>query len=711
MHAPLKSPADTRKILAALDYSGVSLGPCRQREQLQEACATFAAVDNDALLYPFRIRKGMPAPGKPLRGWYGEGMFNNLGQFLTVYARIHAATGRPDFAEKARALVVDWEETIEDDGFFLNSRAANSIEYCFDKLVCGLLDVHEYVGCERALPVLERISRWMEHHGLPSKPYAWSGFGLLEWYTLSEYLLRAYEVTGNQLFRGLAERYRYDEYYEALRERDVEALLARADAVHNFYQAHSHVNTLNSAAAFFEQSGAAELLEAAVAGYDLVQESQVFATGMFGPLEAFMKPRQRTETLYSETGHAEISCPSWAMMRLVRHLIELTGEARYGDWMELNVYNGIGAAPATRADGRAMQYFADYGLEGARKTWGVEWSCCSTTNAINMAEYVNQIYYTGSDTLHVCLYLPSTVECELGGVAVRVSQRTAFPVDEIARFEVEADGSAMGAIAFRIPAWLSLPPSISVGGEPVAWADRDGWAVVERVWEGGEVVEVTLPMELEAVAVEPALEAGPVALRYGPVVLVVPEADGYERLSLEDVAAVRASLRRTDPDRLAFEGQAADGRPVQLRPYFELDPGEPYAMHFDDAGDRHPYWSISFGEQGAWDEVDVENFLLTERRRYMTSDAAGSSFSLEFEGTGVLWCGYRSPHAGYADVFVDGTLVERVTQLGHSSLQPSIWSSAALPPGAHQLRVVVSGEAGPGSRGAEVNVEHLRVLP
>lgn len=694
-----------------MNYEGVELGACLQRDQLEETCATFATISNDALLYPFRIRKGLPAPGTPLRGWYGEGLFNNLGQFLTLYARLHAATGDARFAEQARALVEGFEETIEEDGFFLNSRFAGGVEYSYDKLVCGLLDVHEYVVCERALPVLERLSRWMRRYGTGSKPYAWSGLAQLEWYTLPEYLLRAHAVTGDALYRELADAYRYDAFYDALLERDVDALMARADEACNFYQAHSHVNTLNSAAAFYETTGEQRYLDVTLAGYELVQASQTFATGMFGPLEAFMKPRQRGEVLHSETGHAEISCPSWAMMRLVRHLVELTGDARYGDWMELNVYNGIGAAPPTRADGRATQYFADYGLEGARKTWGIEWSCCSTTNGINMAEYVNQIYYAGDDALHVCLYLPSSIACELDGATLRLTQRTTFPVQEHVAFDVGLDRPARGAIAFRVPGWLAGAPRLTLNGAPVEHELRDGWARVERTWEDGDAIELTLPMELAVLPVEPALDAGPVALRYGPVVLVVPEDGTPRRLTLDDVAAIAASLRRTDAARLAFEGRAADGGAVALVPYYELEPDAPYAMHFDDDGDRRAHDELDYEPAASWEQVDVPYFLLTSRRRYTVSSTPGATFTVAFEGTGVLWCGYRSPRGGWADVYLDGELVERVTQLGNSVLPPTLWSCTGLARGPHELRVVVSGERPAGSRGAEVNVEHVRVLP
>ncbi|WP_141585071.1 beta-L-arabinofuranosidase domain-containing protein [Actinomadura sp. WMMA1423] len=698
------------RVLRSANFEGVALAPGRHADQVEEACELLLGIPADALLWPFRVRKGLDAPGVPLRGWYGEGLFNNLGQFLTGYARLHAATGRRELADRAASLLRGWAETIDEDGFFLNSLGAGAKEYSFDKLVCGLLDLHEYLGLDEALPLLHRITVWMRRNGDPARPYAWSGFGPLEWYTLPEYLLRAYAVTGDPLYREVAESYRYDAFYDAVLTGDLDEVMRRADEAGNFYQAHSHLNTLNSAAAFYETTGDRTYLDAAAAGHDLIRGTQTFATGMFGPLEALMKPRQLIEVLHSEVGHAEISCPSWALMRLVRHLVELTGSARYGDWMELNVYNGIGAAPPTRADGRAVQYFADYGHTGARKTWGLEWTCCSATNLISMAEYANQIYYLGTDAVHTCLYLPSSAEFDFAGARLRLTQSGDFPVGDEVEFGLALDRTAHGTLGFRLPEWTTSAPVFTLNGEPVTAVPRDGWGTIERDWRDGDRLTVRFPMGLDVLPVEPDVSDSPVALRWGPVVLVQPEGPAPAPLSRTDLASVVATLRRTRADRLSFAGDTTDGRTVVLVPYSEMPPEAPYAMHFGDEADRIPVEGLACAPATAWQQVDAEEYLLTERRRYAVTEAPGASFEVAFAGTGVVWTGYRSPRAGFADVFVDGVPVGRVSQLARSSLQPFCWSHLGLAPGPHLLRVVLSADRPEGSRGQELNVKHIRIV-
>ena len=56
-----------------------------------------------------------------------------------------------------------------------------------------------------------------------------------------------------------------------------------------------------------------------------------------------------------------------------------TGEARFGDWIETMLYNGMGAALPTEPDGNAY-YYGDYRLSaGTKQFYWHEWPCCSGT--------------------------------------------------------------------------------------------------------------------------------------------------------------------------------------------------------------------------------------------------------------------------------------------------------------------------------------------
>ena len=86
---------------------------------------------------------------------------------------------------------------------------------------------------------------------------------------------------------------------------------------------------------------------------------------------------------------AEIVCGSWAGFKMSRYLMQLTGEARYGDWIERLFYNGVGAALPLTGRGRNF-YYGDYRVGGGMKVYNWDtFTCCSGTYIQNMADYHN----------------------------------------------------------------------------------------------------------------------------------------------------------------------------------------------------------------------------------------------------------------------------------------------------------------------------------
>jgi len=64
---------------------------------------------------------------------------------------------------------------------------------------------------------------------------------------------------------------------------------------------------------------------------------------------------------------------AWAGFKLTRYLMGFTGEARYGDWVETLLYNGIGATLPVQPDGRSY-YYADYRVGMGAKTFFWRWN-------------------------------------------------------------------------------------------------------------------------------------------------------------------------------------------------------------------------------------------------------------------------------------------------------------------------------------------------
>ena len=349
--------------LETFEYKGVRLLPGMFSRQGDNAREVYFGLSNDDILKGFRRNAGQPAPGNDMTGWAAKTSASTFGQWLSGMARMSAALNDTPLREKAIALADGWGKTIGPDG---NPRMGN---YAWDKIACGLVDLHIYAGWEPALPLLERtmrsVSKTFDRSRSPGTEKDRSGRlpkNTGEWYTLSENLYRAYVASGNPAFREFGDVWRYEHYWGGF----------ETSPVHPpsyFLHAYSHVNTFSSAAMAYAVTGDKRYLRIIQNAYDFIRATQCYASGGYGPGEWSVPPDGTLGTsLEVRTDHAEIPCGSWAGFKLSRYLMGFTGDARYGDWIETLLYNGIGAALPVQPDGRTF-YYADYRLGTAAKSF------------------------------------------------------------------------------------------------------------------------------------------------------------------------------------------------------------------------------------------------------------------------------------------------------------------------------------------------------
>src|SRR5258708_11105852 len=122
---------------------------------------------------------------------------------------------------------------------------------------------------------------------------------------------------------------------------------------------------------------------------------------------------------------------------MARSLMTLTGEARYGDWIERLLYNGIGAALPITENGKNF-YYADYRVAGGAKTYARStYTCCSGTYLQAVAEYANLVYFKDATSLYVNLFLPSEVVWARPDGDVKLTQETSFPESELITLKLD----------------------------------------------------------------------------------------------------------------------------------------------------------------------------------------------------------------------------------------------------------------------------------
>ncbi|HKW01715.1 MAG TPA: beta-L-arabinofuranosidase domain-containing protein [Vicinamibacterales bacterium] len=599
--APAVASAATHA-LEPFDYLNVRLLPSRWQQQVEVARTFFHEhVSIDDVLQGFRAAASMPAPGKPLGGWCGKDSNNVFGQWLSSLTRLARTTGDDSLRTMALTLYTEWVKTIGADG---NARMDH---YPFDKLVCGLVDLARYANLPDAAKTLARVTAYaaktfqraqapladitdnQAYYGRPQ-----------EWYTLAENQFRAYQLTGDAMFKRFGDEWLYHAYWNKFAKTSAPT---DAHGVH----AYSHVNTFSSAAMAYDVTGDQQYLSIIKNAYDYLQQFQCYATGGYGPNERFTKTDGSLgRALDTRSDTFEAVCGSWAGLKLSRYLMQFTGDARYGDWIERLFYNGIGAALPLQAQVRNF-YYADYRVGGGMKVYNWDTcTCCSGTFGQNVAEYANLIYFKGGNRegLYVNLFVPSevtwvgTIGASSQVQSVRVTQDTTYPDGDTTKLTLSMTTPVPLPLHIRVPSWATSM-TFKVNGAPVVVeAKPDTWATLSRTWQTGDVVEIQLPLTLR---MEPVDRQHPnrVAVMRGPVVFVLEGAYHDPNFSLPKTNAELAqwlvpeagSLPRgvwaTAPPPTVYPASLRvvppDKRPVRLRfrPFYEIGENYPYFMYFD----------------------------------------------------------------------------------------------------------------------------------
>ncbi len=274
--------------------------------------------------------------------------------------------------------------------------------------------------------------------------------------------------------------------------------------------------------------------------WDNMVQRQMYITGGIGSQssgEAFSSDYD----LPNDTVYAE-SCASIGLMMYARRMLQMEADSRFADVMERALYNTVLGGMAL--DGKhffyvnplevhpktlAFNHIYDH-VKPVRQRW-FGCACCPPNIARVLTSLGHYIYTPQPGALYVHLYVGNEMAVPVGDKELRLKVSGNYPWDEQVEITVTSPHALQHTIALRLPDWCENP-QVLLNGESCEGDIRKGYLHLNREWQEGDRISLTLPMPVRRVYGNPLLRhvAGKVAVQRGPLVYCLEEADNGAEL-------------------------------------------------------------------------------------------------------------------------------------------------------------------------------------
>ena len=281
-------------------------------------------------------------------------------------------------------------------------------------------------------------------------------------------------------------------------------------------------------------NGRDDYRQAAMRLWENMSAKKMYLTGGIGATpagEAFGHDYFLPNDGYLET------CGAVAAGFFDRNLNLLTGDARYVDALERELYNG--AVTGVSLAGNSYTYVNPLQAPNGNSRWS--WNgcpCCPPMFLKLMGAMPGYIYAQDKTGVYVNLFVGSKAQIQFAGRKVVLSQTTAYPWRGDAEITLQPTKATEFDLHIRIPGWCQGPgspddlyqpdwrplrggASLKVNGKPVEnMVMERGYAVLHRRWKSGDVVQLSLDLPVQRIKANAHVEAakGRVALMRGPLV-------------------------------------------------------------------------------------------------------------------------------------------------------------------------------------------------
>jgi DUF1680 family protein len=578
--APALAAPDIGVSVFPFPLNAVSLLPGPFLDNMNRTLAYLNFVDLERMLHTFRLNVGISSSAQALGGWETpttELRGHSTGHLLTALAQAYANTGNTAFKTRGDYLVAQLatcQGRATQAGFntgYLSAFPESMIDrveqrtavwapyYTLHKIMAGLLDMHLLTGNAQAMTVLTAMAAWVKFRNDRLTLTQRQNMLDTEFGGMNEVLTNLYQVSGNAAHLTTAQYFDHAEIFDPLAS-NVDQLSG--------YHANTQIPKVIGAIREYHATGTTRYRDIAVNFWDIVIGRHSYVIGGNSNGEFFKAPNRIASELSDSTAE---TCNTYNMLKLSRQLFfTFPTRTSYMDYYEKALFNQILGQQNPSSSHGFVSYYIPL-RAGGIKTYSNDYNnftCDHGTGMESNTKYVDSIYFFSGNTLYVNLFIASVLTWPGRGITVR--QDTTFP--EAASTRLTVTGSGAIDMRIRIPSWTS-GATIRVNGVVQSVATTPGtYAVLNRTWASGDVLDVSLPMTLTRESTPD--NATVQAVKHGPIVL----AGGYGTSNLSTMPTLDPATLQATSTPLQYTATASTGA-VTLIPFYKMH-GQRYTVYW-----------------------------------------------------------------------------------------------------------------------------------
>ncbi len=467
----------------------------------------------DSILYWFRVKAGLPAPGEPYRGHFEDNIKGQTaGLFLMGAANSLRWQEDAELRRRVNVIVDCIDACKEPDGFFepIPKNEFGTKEYPnYVRVWLNYgLKAASLIGNEKALPLMRGMQSWFNRcdERVIAKDLILGFQGVIANTTvyLSEVgLPEDLDTTVNYYQENwwLGQFIRGDDSAVHKRPTPHGTELEAINAYMDLYIATGkplYLNAVNSAYRMFK-----EKWQHVGGGIVAIENTEIY------PGCNWLDPAHK---------YNELCCTAhWIYLNQRYHRLFPDVEKYVGE-IEQSIYNVVVANQIGQEHIRYHAYL-DIQKDGDRST---PVSCCAGQGTRVLGSLPEFLYSIAPDGLYIDIYANSEIAWSCEGVPVTLLTQTEQPTGGGVNIRVALPSPQSFTLRLRIPAWATSEVAIYVNGERETTGTPGSYCAITRAWSDRDTISFTLPMGFRVTRYSggdaiPGLDR--YAIEYGPLLL------------------------------------------------------------------------------------------------------------------------------------------------------------------------------------------------